>query len=157
MKGEKKKKNKKWWQPDLQLGAKISLQVLHQVLNCRLPVHTGLDAPGGRHGCIDLQKLKDAQQQEISCCPVPSWGLSLPKGIEVSHLRLLPGSRVKGALVLAPMAHRLLPNVPEGCSTPALYQDPFGMSFLPSAPILTVFPRILRLHCPSCESALFPC
>ena len=124
-----------------------------------LPVQTGLDAPGGSCRCTDLHKLKGSQCQENSFFPVPFWGPLLLKGMEHSHLHPLPCSRIKGAPVPACIIVRLLPNAPEGCGTLALYQDltTVCVELSPGASTLAVSLGILRLHCSSCDSALFPC
>ena len=51
------------------------------------------------------------------------------------------------------------PKCPEGCSTPAIYQirQQFVVSFPLGAPPLIVTPGILRLHCPSSDSAQCLC
>ena len=130
-----------------------------QVPNCSLPVHTGLDAPEDRCRCTDLYKLKGTQHQESSHCPMPSWGLPLPKGMEESCLHLLLDSRVKRAPALACITSQLLPNAPEVCGIPAPYRNLTAVcgELSPRDPYSYCVSRNIEAYCPSCHSALFPC
>ena len=70
-----------------------------------------------------------------------------------ARLHLLLGSRVKGALGLACVTVRHLPNALEGCAhQPFTEMDCGAVSFVPGAPSLIMSPGILMLHCPSCDS-----
>ena len=71
-----------------------------QITNCNLPVHTGLDAPGGRHVCTDLHSLQGAQRQESSHCPVPSPLPPVPRGTKDRQLCPLGRSVIWGPLPL---------------------------------------------------------
>ena len=71
-----------------------------QVLNHSLPIHTGLDAPEGRHRCTDLHSLQGTQQQESSHFPVPSLLLPVPKGTEDSRLYLPQSLWIQGPVPL---------------------------------------------------------
>ena len=157
-----------------------------QVTNRSLPVHTGLDGPGGRPGCTDLHSLQSTQRQERSHCPVPSPLPPVPGGTEDRWLCLLGLPGIQGP---APLDLRSWgPPLPKGTghshllsvlgsgvrATPELayltnaprsvglqpFTDigpRFAGCFPAGIPSLIVSLGILGLHCPSCGFALFPC
>ena len=93
-----------------------------RVTNRSLPVHTGLDAPGGRRRCTDLHSLRGAQRQESSRCPVPSPLPPVPGGTQDRRLCLLGRPGIRGPVPLDPRSRG--PPLPKGTEDSHLHPLP---------------------------------
>ena len=71
-----------------------------RVTNHSLPVFTGLDAPGARHGCTDLHSLWGTQRQESFRFHVPSPLPPVPGGTEDCRLGLFGRPGIRGSVLL---------------------------------------------------------